>query len=147
MNDFDRLASRLFAIYYAMMCTQIVFTTITALFHSFISRSTVNVPAGTARVVGTTFGALATLIATLLASFPVEVCARQCRNAYALSFEFYVTDVPVPNTVLDYLYEVDTLCFENPLYTSKCVTVRRSRRRPPLPVVDPGSMITSESRL
>lgn len=120
ITKFDRLAAALYTIYYTVMTLQIILTTLTALFHSFDSMSIIDVSSDAARTLGIVSGGIATLIAGFLTAFPVEVCARQCRNAYALSFEYYVTKAPVPESVLDQLYEVDTLCFQNPMYVSNC---------------------------
>lgn len=134
ITKFDMVASRLFSLYYVIMIIQITFTTLTALFHAFNSVSAIDVPADTARGLGIAFGGFATLLSAILATFPIEVAARQCRQAYALSFEYFITDAPVPESVLDCLYEVDTLCFSNPMYEDDCVQVNGGSEMQTLPV-------------
>lgn len=121
IKKFDLIASRLFGLYYVIMIIQITFTILTSLFHAFNSMTLIEVPPDTARVFGLAFGGVSTLLGTVLATFPIEVAARQSREAYALTFEYYVSGSPVPDSVLDCLYEVNTLCFQNPMYESKCI--------------------------
>lgn len=122
ITRFDTIATRLFKIYYSVMTCQIILTTLTSLFHAFNSMPLIDVPADVARTLGIAFGGVATLLGAILLAFPVEVAARQCRQAYALTFEYYLSGSPIPDAVLDCLYEVDTMLFMNPMYESSCIS-------------------------
>tara|TARA_B110001450_G_scaffold251866_1_gene272597 strand:+ start:548 stop:1612 length:1065 start_codon:yes stop_codon:yes gene_type:complete len=142
--QFDVVATRLFSLYYLIITIQIIFTTASALFHAFKSvSSTINIPDDTARGLGIAFGGFATLLGAILATFPIEIAARQCRQAYALSFEYFITNAPVPAWVLDCLYEVNTLCFSNPIFKDNCVQVVGGSEMQTLPVTDTSRNIMS----
>lgn len=124
---FDRLAKFFYSMHYFAQALLTLSITLSALFHVF-DASLIKVDDTVASTIGIATGSIAALVLSISNRFSFQNYAVQCRRAYALSFEFWLTEKEIPTVVLDRIYSVNTLCWTNPIYATSCVQASTSSK-------------------
>lgn len=116
-RGFDRLAVRFATAFYILAMIQLFFTAATALFHG----DNLNVSQdGVSNLLGLLCGFVGTIAGGILAVVPIETAFYRCRNSYCICNEYLLSEMDMPASVVQSLYETPCLCFVNPLMRDEC---------------------------